>query len=115
MENQYVLINEYFELLQLLNKTNKLPDEKTKAYFKIQTINESSEKNLYFMISHNQKILVCRKIRAGTWIGSTFTGLNHLEEFLSDALNSEFLEPLDHLELSVRLRRLIFGDQFAAY
>lgn len=79
---------EYFELLRLLNKSNKTKNEVTKLTF----IVESSDKYqgmLYASISKDQKVLLCTQsdkiLRP-----AGYSGYDNLETFICNIVKSIF-------------------------
>ena len=75
---------EYFELLRRLNKSNKAKNTTTKLDFIIDQNDEQGSK-LCASISKNQKILLCIK-DGHEWNPAKFSGLDHLEQFISNQL-----------------------------
>ncbi len=87
---------EYFELLRLLNKSNKTKNEVTHLRF----VTDNSDPNhlkLYASISNGQKILLCQKKKETNWWPSQFSGLNQLEKFICYQLNA--MTELDSADL----------------
>ena len=67
------------------------------------------------MIDEQQKMLICHKIKAGIWTAAGYTGQDNIEKIIARWLSINSVEFLYSNELSMRLRRLIFGNKFTAY
>jgi hypothetical protein len=84
MANTSQIKQDYFKLLNLLNKGNKKSNEKTEVYFYIEQI--GSEFLFFAAISLKQRILLVRKNNSLNWHEANISGLIYLEEFLSKTL-----------------------------
>lgn len=85
MEKSREHLKEYFELIKLLNSSNKIKDQKTEIYFFIQA-NEGTEK-LYAAISESQKIYLCYKPALNIWRPGNVSGYFELEKFICRSLS----------------------------
>lgn len=81
MANTSQIKQDYFKLLQLLNKGNKKTNEKTEVYFYIEQI--GTEYLFFAAISLKQRILLVRKNNTKSWGSAHITGLAELEDFIS--------------------------------
>ena len=81
---------EYFELIKLLNKTNKTKNEITKLSFYVDESNKQHLK-LYAALSKDQKILLCEKKNRNKWISTGVTQFSELEKFLAKNSSNYYL------------------------
>lgn len=88
------IVKEYFDLRNLLNKSNKLPDEKTKFRFEIMRI-ELSEYRFYAIVEgrfEEYKVVLCFRDRSRLWAGAGFTPFQNLEDYCASELNKKEFE-----------------------
>jgi hypothetical protein len=80
------IVQEYFQLIVLLNRTNKLPDEKTKLHFTI--IKKKDEELLFaYLIHPGPKQLLCHKSGKYKWVSSGFTQQIYFERYCAEFLD----------------------------
>ncbi len=91
--------SEYFELLKLLNKSNKTKDEITKLSFYVDEANNHNLK-LYAALSKDQKILLCEKKSNKKWRASNASKFSELEKFIALNANDYCLENFTSLILT---------------
>ena len=91
--------SEYFELLKLLNKSNKVKNEITKLSFYVDDSN-SLHLKLYAALSEDQKILLCEKNKYDNWTPSNITQFSQLEEFMSENADDHKLANFTELILA---------------
>ena len=87
--NVYVTIsikNEYLELVQRLNRSNKSRNQLTALYFHLDSTDPDHLK-LFAAVSIHQKLLLCEKKEGGLWVPVETTSLFELVEFLTSLLN----------------------------
>lgn len=76
---------EYFELLRLLNKSNKTKNEVTLVNFTTDQTTEA-ELGLFASVSKTQKILLCLR-RQNRWIPAGYSHYDNLEKLICSCLN----------------------------
>lgn len=105
MANTSQIKQDYFKLLQLLNKGNKKTNEKTEVYFYIEQI--GSDFLFFAAISLRQRILLVRKNSSLNWHGANISGLPDLEGYLKDVLGS-VKSDTSTAELSLNIKSALF-------
>ncbi len=106
MENHNALVNEYLELLGLLNKTNKLPNEKTILRYIIEK-DQNMNTLIYFSVNSDKKLLMFVLNSKRKWIaaGSTkfFDLEQHYIEYLNNPIKQNYKSILETLILATDL------------
>lgn len=102
-ETNLFIKKEFRELVNLLNRGNKLQNEKTEVYFYIA----AAEKEFYLFaaIDVTQKLLLC-KTHMKKWTESRNTRFNNLELFIANLLKRQLI--MDSSALTQLIRNAIF-------
>ncbi len=80
---------QFFELMNLLNKSNKTINETTEFIFFIE------QDKLYFGQSSGQKFLISVYQKSKNWISAEYSHFTELEEFISVVLNENASNNVD--------------------
>lgn len=82
--------SEYFELLKILNKSNKVKNEITKLSFYVDASNSQNLK-LYAALSIDQKILLCEKKGRSKWRSTNTSQFSDLDKFIAKNADDYYL------------------------
>ncbi len=91
--------SEYFELLKLLNKSNKSKNEITHLTFLIDDTDKKHLK-LFGVLSKDQKILLCEKKSHEKWFPSGITKFNNLEDSIAKSVHKYYSGDFTNFVLS---------------
>lgn len=92
------LKNEYFELVNRLNRSNKLKDQITEPQFFV------IEKQLYLGLNSLQKLAICYCLKE-RWIASEITGFDDFEQEIVQFMNNS---KNDQNNLDTQIKKLLF-------
>ncbi len=87
MDDRKLIVNEYYKLSVLLNRSNKEPNLKTEVRFLIRSLSNQTQFVATLRGEGTTLIQLCTSELNFRWEQSGFSGLKNLEKFCADRLN----------------------------